>query len=579
MSRIWTWLLVFFLTSIAAGNAQTSSKPISRQDLVQHLSKAIDLGGLCDFCKTSDGRYPGPVTDITEIVDYYELSDTPVPNTREAIIQSDRIDGLLFDRYQDVLRLIRNVKPKFVTDAISLWGGSVNWPPWQLEWRTYLNRGAHTVKDIKDIDNDIIVQASINEYMNDALTNSIGNIPSWVFDEFNLLVEVRKFDINKMRFSDYLTNADHHWDGGAIVPDISSLETKMIFYYLGVKYINMGCESLQFCQVEMMNNRSNDPTNWNDLFRRLRNYATGRPDIRYLLITGHTNGMKDAVGRLSFDYHSSPIRPSETGYSLNVNGGGCYLNADQCWAGDGKLYKSSIGGISPSGWSCDALPGLVFLDNNYSHIDKAGTSAGEGCNQYHWDEISWFAMQSESYRNDWLRYASNRVRQLDSNIHFALIIKKNVHCRATGVAVVNYLANNSTGVGSALLPPPNTIDNVSGGLTDRSSVQLFAGYGQENTIKDILANNTKTADEVISVSIFPNPVDDILYFRITASQHISLMLFYTITNTMGLKVMKGYLPDTPLAGIDFSALSSGIYFIRVFDEHQNVFLTQKILRK
>ncbi|MBS1589492.1 MAG: T9SS type A sorting domain-containing protein [Bacteroidetes bacterium] len=47
----------------------------------------------------------------------------------------------------------------------------------------------------------------------------------------------------------------------------------------------------------------------------------------------------------------------------------------------------------------------------------------------------------------------------------------------------SYYANNPE-----FLPPPNTILNLPNGLVDKNSVQSYAGWGEENIIKDLIAN-------------------------------------------------------------------------------------------
>jgi hypothetical protein len=547
-------------------------KPISREKLVSYLSKSVLVLSLNDYCKTIDGTYPGPANDISQIVDPYELAATPGDPTWQ-IIETERKSGRLFARYNDMLRLIRNVKPKMVIDAVSQWGGVTNWYPWELDWKTYINRCTHTVQDIKAIDSDIVVQAAVNEFLDNELLNAIGNIPPWVFTAFGLPVESRKFDRTKTWFQDYKTNADHYWYGTAIVPDISQLESKMFFYFLGVIYINMGCESIQFCQVEKMNNRSEDGTHWGEVFQKLRAYTASRPDIRFLLITGHTNGMKDQKGNLIFDYHSSPTRPSENGYSYNVNGGGCYIDGGQCWENKGKIYNSSLGGISPSGWSCTELPGLVFLDNDGKDVTLGGQPTHSACHTYNWDEVSWFALQDKHYRDEWLKYARDKVQYLDSNIFLALPVKRVVTCR--NGSSVEYLANNP----SALFPPPATINDVEDGLVDRNRVYHFSGYGQEDAIKEILASPSKGEKYLPTVEVYPNPVESTLNFRLIATRYISLRVFCSITNTMGQEVIKRYLLDAPLTQMDLTALSPGIYHVTVFDEDENTLHTTRIVKK
>lgn len=45
------------------------------------------------------------------------------------------------------------------------------------------------------------------------------------------------------------------------------------------------------------------------------------------------------------------------------------------------------------------------------------------CNMYHFDEITWFALQDKLYRDNWLKYAYYKVHCIDDNIFFSLPVK------------------------------------------------------------------------------------------------------------------------------------------------------------
>src|SRR5690606_39745108 len=77
------------------------------------------------------------------------------------------------------------------------------------------------------------------------------------------------------------------------------------------------------------------------------------------------------------------------------------------------IYKLSKGVVTPSGWECAHLPYLVEVDN-YGISPKPGVP-GQEWFVWGYDEISWFALQPENYRNQWLQYAWNWVREHDPN--------------------------------------------------------------------------------------------------------------------------------------------------------------------
>jgi hypothetical protein len=481
------FLISLFLFSLLINivQGQPFSKNISREQLEMYLSKSVNAANLNELLRTSDGLYPG--TNV-QIVDNNELNLNPTVGSIDYIRKNDRQNGYMYYRYLDMLRLVENTGTLFVTEAASHWGA------W--DWPVHMNRCSLTVRDLKLINSNIVVQASLNEFVDKNTAEAIGKIPYWVFDAFGLNVEDRKFDIYKMMFSDWSTN-NSHWFSyagmngslpNAIVPDISQLETKLWFYYQSVKFIDMGCESIQFSQVSLMNNDSNDPTHWKSLFIKLKTYADIKPNIRFLILTGHTEGMKDNNGNLIFDCHSGPVRPSELGTNLNVNGGSCNITATSCnWGGkSGKIYTESLGGKTWSGWSCTSLPAYVFLDNygNNGNESTWGQPMGGTCNMYHFDEISWFALQEKSYRDTWLKYAYYKVKCINNSIYFSLPVKRDLSYKSYWYPAP-YLANNSN---YTFLPSPNTINNIPNGLVDRNTIQLYAGYGQEDIIKELFQN-------------------------------------------------------------------------------------------
>jgi hypothetical protein len=104
------------------------------------------------------------------------------------------------------------------------------------------------------MDPDIILQGAIFEIV----TRDVDNvaIPASVFKEFGLMPEARNFRYKDMLYS-FRRRVDH-WGEGASVPDMSRLETRMWFFYLGKRWIDMGLEAIHFGQVEIMDDRDRD---------------------------------------------------------------------------------------------------------------------------------------------------------------------------------------------------------------------------------------------------------------------------------------------------------------------------------
>lgn len=561
--RITVLLTSLLATSLA--NAQ-SHKAISRPELEDLLAHSINLVALNEYCRTPDGFYPGTAV---RIVDQAELDAIPAPGSVDDVRRAERLSGRTFARYHEMLRLVRDLRPKLITDAVSHWGA------W--DWPVHLDRCRVTVADIKGVDSTIVVQASLNEFVDRSMVGSTGTIPSWVWEAFGLADEHRRFDMDAMMFPDWLQHKQNGvpqrwWDDygmedgkpKAIVPDIRTREAQMWFYYQGRMFVDMGCESVTFSQVELMNSNRPGPEYWNVVFDKLRVYADTKPNLRYLLITGGTNGMKDEQDNLAFDFHTCPIRTSELGTNVDENGGDCNLTTESCeWKeGAGKIYGRSLGGRTASGWSCTSLPGLVLIDNygNNGPSEGWGSPVGTGtCNQYHFDEITWFALQDQTYRNAWLRYAHARVRRLDPVIHFSLPVKRGPVYRE-GWYPADYLANNPV---PGLLAPPATLGDKPGGDVDRNRAWLYCAYGQEDVIKELLATNPENADDNVRLQLSPNPAAAQLTIALNR-QGPARWTAYSIINTLGAVARTGRFEGTTHK-MDVSGLAHGPYVILVFD--------------
>lgn len=309
------------------------------------------------------------------------------------------VDGPYSHRDDDV-RMLRNIGAKFIGRSVYLWGGEnkVNNPDF---WHS-----AHQVIDkMHHFDPQIIFQACIFEIITTKV-NTV-KIPSRVLKEFGLPAESRNFCYDSMiNKNGLLVN---HWSRGASVPDISRLETRMWFFYLATGYINIGIEAIHFGQVELMSmeDRNRHYYNWADLLSRVRRYAKKHARRKMILCDGHLPGGGIAVDRkLLFDFHSFPSRPvavADKPQQAILQKG--FIDA---------FYGRSEGGITPSGWKCEHLPYLVELDN-FGISPQPGKIDPNGYFIWGYDEISWFSLQPEAYRNSWLQYAWSWVRRTDKN--------------------------------------------------------------------------------------------------------------------------------------------------------------------
>lgn len=317
----------------------------------------------------------------------------------------------VYPYHDDDVRLIKNIGAKFIGRAIYRWGGEsrLNDPSFWAEAKALIDT-------IHAFDPDVIFQGCLFEI----ITTDVDHvkIPDWVFRGYGLPVENRNFSYQAM-LNDAGKMVDH-WRQGSSVPDVSKTETQLWFYYLAASYMNIGCEAFHLGQVELIG--MNDPNRdaWQHLLTKIREYASQHARRQWVLLDAHVphGGMlKD--GKSLIDFNSFPLRIKEIPEKpheakLQVN----YLDG---------LYKKSKGCVSPSGWSCKSLPYLVEFDN-YGRARTANVADTSSIFVWGWDEISWFAQQPESYRNEWLNYAFKWIHHTDPNGHLEMPVSRMLSC-------------------------------------------------------------------------------------------------------------------------------------------------------
>lgn len=325
-----------------------------------------------------------------------EASNISLEALESRLSRAVTMEGMLHGHgdLDDQVRYLRDIGARFAGRTLYLWGNEHN-----LE--ALLASARPAAAKVHAALPDLILQAAEFEIVTTHVDEVA--IPARAFVAFGLPFEERRFSYAAMLYED--GSFKDHWGRGASVPDMSRVETQLWFYMLGMNYVDLGIEAIHFGQVSLMNRRDPGHAHWRAVLDRVRAYARLHARRGFVLIDAHvpTGGIVDD-GRLLFDFHSFPMRIDEV--------------ADRPHEGVLKvgyrdsLYGRSKGGITPSGWECEHLPYLVELDN-------CGRSGREGQNiggSWIWgyDEITWFAHQSDTRRADWLRYAWKWVRDHDS---------------------------------------------------------------------------------------------------------------------------------------------------------------------
>jgi hypothetical protein len=313
------------------------------------------------------------------------------------------MEGLLNGRgdLDDNIRMLKNIGAKFIGRSLCLWAGEAN-------LLHNLERAKLQSPKVHEADPDMILQACIFEIVTTQVEQV--PVPDWAFLAFGLPVEKRTFHYADMlypsgRFKD-------HWRTGNSVPDVSQLETKLWFYFLGASFIDAGCEAIHFGQVELMNKNDPNLDHYAQVLTLIRSCAAKQARRHMVLCDSHVpSGGLVRDGQLLMDFHSFPLRimeapdkPQEAILKLGFSDG---------------IYGRSKGGSTFSGWKCEHLPYLVEIDN-WGVSKQPGQAKAGGIWVWGYDEISWFAHQSQQYRSNWLAYASDWVRRADPNGHLEM---------------------------------------------------------------------------------------------------------------------------------------------------------------
>jgi hypothetical protein len=300
---------------------------------------------------------------------------------------------------RDNIRLLLQSKAKFVGRALMVWGGENN-------LSTLLTRAKPYADFLHQQDPELVLQAAAFEIVTRNVETVV--VPDRVFTQFAQPVVARNFVYADMLYTS--GKFVNQWGMGNSVPDMSRLETRMWFYHLATSYIDAGIEAIHFGQVSLMDQNDPGHTGWLDMLGRVRAYARANARRHMVICDAHTpTGGYVEAGKLLFDAHAFPLRIAEVA-------GQPFRGVLEVGYSD-SLYLRSKGGVTPSGWSCDHLPYLVEFDNfgsnNPGHTSTAPFIWG-------WDEITWFATQTEADRNDWLRYAWKWLHDTDPIAHLEM---------------------------------------------------------------------------------------------------------------------------------------------------------------
>ena len=411
------------------------------KNMIRSLSVAV--AGLCllQSCGNEGPDYSFDGSISREVLEnYLDRSVTAgyflVPGTPE------RYE---FPYREDDIRMIRNIGAKFIGRAIYRWSEES-----KLGDPEFLAYARGMIERMHEYDPEIIFQGCLFEHVSPDVNNLA--IPGWVFEAFDLPVEQRNFNSAEM-VKRVDPEAEVRWGGrGGGVPMINNLETQMWYYFLARSYIDIGCEAFHLGQVELIGADDPDKEHYAAFLKKIRDYAAQHARRHYIVLDGHTpkgGFVKDGVSLLDFNsfplrIKEVPERPMEGVLEMG------YSDA---------IFGRSQGAISPSGWKAESMPYLVEFDN-FGTNGNPGVANLEDHFCWGYDDISWLARQDEDYRNRWLWYAFDWIRENDPNGHLQMCVIRMISGPGAAETLRSYFANTR-------------------------SEACPVGYSQEETIKEI----------------------------------------------------------------------------------------------
>lgn len=302
-------------------------------------------------------------------------------------------ENLLF--YED-LRMVRRTGAKFVSRAALFAWTSLSADDVEKHY-AYAEKMA---KEAHKADPEIILQGFVAEIVRKSYVDKI-KIPDWVFEAFGKAPENRNFSFEKI--IDTRLGADY-WGKDAGYPDYSREEALMWYYYCIRRYIDAGYESIHIQE----GGDTGEYKNVDKLLTMCREYA--KTHARRGIVLFHNffdmaTGGNKIGNRLLFDIQGNGLVPNETVKEDGILK--CRIGSPaDFWC---TWFGRSNGGEHPLGFTTDICPTLLEFDN-YGQQGTLGVSNGEAFGTWGYDDITWFASQPESYRNEFLLYLDDYMK-------------------------------------------------------------------------------------------------------------------------------------------------------------------------
>lgn len=285
----------------------------------------------------------------------------------------------LSDTLDDDIRVILKTGIKFLGRAAGIWKAD-------RPEEAHFAQVRAAAEKIHAADPEVILQACLFEVVYKEDLERVP-VPAWVFEAFGMPAEERCFSQEACLFPE----GARTWEE---MPDLSRTEAQMWFYYRGRRYIDCGCEAFHMGQIHLYTGLDRAYRGIGRVIGMLRDYGRLHARRHKVIFDAHSHSLV-VNGKSLLDYNAMPL----TRFPLTDRPGEKLVLVREGRSG---------GGISPEGVNEASLPFLYEYDNwggrdwwAYEHQ----TYEERAWNQW-WggDQISWFAGQNETDRNEFLEY-------------------------------------------------------------------------------------------------------------------------------------------------------------------------------
>lgn len=365
-----------------------------------------------------------------------------------------------------------------------------------------------TAAMVHEADPEIILEAFVAEIVRKSYVENI-SIPAWVFEAFGHTPENRNFRfediINKEKGPDY-------WGANAGYPDYSNQETLYWYYYCIRRYIDIGFECIHIQENDEQD--LSEIANVDKLLTMCREYAktkARRGVVLFHSFFSMVNGGAKVGDRLLFDIQGNGLVPNET--KKEVVDGETVMKCEishyeDCWL---SWFGRSNGGEHPLGFQVEICPTILEFDN-YGGNGKPGAATPSAFYNWGYDDITWFAIQPEWYRNEFLLYLDEfmKTHELTSDgkqMYYPVYPMRRVITAEAASPVTEYEPGKQASM-DFLFDYAGSVENIGVEVANDGSIQLkTVGFYRANRQSDGCPNGFNQEDTIRRIFLGDAPED------------------------------------------------------------------------